>query len=147
MNHIEILEVIKNHNHRKDSYLFLHVEKFMVEQYFDWLSLDIRGNYLQGEAYLSPKGCTNNYQVQIYYSPFLLSSKDKRYDRIYIKKPNIKFNPKIHMYGDTSLCLYYPNDNLNYVPLFKSLTWTSEWLIKYEYFQQTGTWIGNEVEH
>ena len=147
MKGIETLEVLKNDNHKKGFQPFLQVEKSLVEQHFDWLSLKVKGEFLYGEANISPEGCRDNYQIQVYYSPFFWSEKDKRYERIYIKKPNIKFNPRTHMYSDRSLCLYYPHDYVHYIPLFKCLTWTSEWLVKYEYFKQKGVWIGNEVQH
>ncbi|WP_181044106.1 hypothetical protein [Apibacter adventoris] len=45
------------------------------------------------------------------------------------------------MYKNKSLCLYYPNDYLEHVPLYKSLAWTSEWLVKYEFFEKYRVWI------
>ncbi|MDB0610780.1 hypothetical protein PL371_02615 [Tenacibaculum maritimum] len=147
MNLIEILDTSKNNEHKSNVFTFLNVEKFMVQKHFDWISLSIKKKFIHGKAILRPKGCSNSYQIEIYYSPFLWNEIDKRYDRIYIRKPNVKFNPKIHMYGDKSLCLYYPNDYIGYVPLYKILFWISEWLIKYEFYKRFGTWIGNEVEH
>ena len=147
MNAIETLDILNNRNHKRDIHLFLHVEKYMVEQNFDWLSLKIKGKCLYGEAYLSPTGSKGNYLIQVYFSPFLWSQQDRRYERIFIKKPNIKFNSKIHMYSDKALCLYYPNDYVSHIPLFKCLVWTSEWLLKYEYFKKKGVWIGEEVKH
>ncbi|MBU5220469.1 hypothetical protein KQI67_28255 [Bacillus albus] len=73
-----------------------------------------------------------------------------------------RFNPKVfiiepcihrevpHLYGDGSLCLYYPNDNSYNDSLFIADTiipWTAEWLYYYEKWLEDGIWWGPEAPH
>lgn len=142
MNLIETLEINRRKDNIKNSYMFLFVQKILVEQNFDWVKLNMQNNKLSGVGVIKPDGCKRSYEIEIEYSPL-----EYRYERIYVRNPNIRFNPKIHMYRDDSLCLYYPKDHLYPPPLYKMLSWVSEWLVKYEFFQRKGVWIGNEFKH
>lgn len=142
MSHIEILEMFKRKENISNYYIFLFVQKFLAEEYFDWINFQLDDKMLIGSGTIKPKGCSKKYKVRVEYSLFRL-----RYDRVYIKNPIIKFNPKIHMYNDNSLCLYYPKDYYYPPPLFRILGWLSEWFIKYEFLKKNGVWLGNEVVH
>ncbi|MCW3162643.1 hypothetical protein [Chryseobacterium oryctis] len=148
MNAIETLEIFRLKSVLKMPYTFLCIEKVLAENYFKWLRLKIikhkENYYLIGKGKLQPVGCENSYEIQVKFSPFL---EGIRFENIKIINPKIEFHPKIHMYHNTSLCLYYPKDHFGHVPLFRSLQWTSEWLVKYEFFKRFGVWIGNEVKH
>ena len=148
MKNIETLETYRLKSFLRTPYTFLCVEKVLAERFFNWIKLKIvklEGNYyIFGKGSLQPTGCKQSYQVQVIFSPFFGGN---RFESIKILNPKIEFHPKIHMYHNTSLCLYYPKDHFGHVPLFRSLQWTSEWLVKYEFFKRFGTWIGDEVKH
>lgn len=148
MNVIETLEIFRLKSVLKTPYTFLCVEKVLAENYFKWINLKIvkhkESYYLVGNGSLQPLGCKQSYEIQVIFSPFFGGN---RFESIKILNPKIEFHPKIHMYRNTSLCLYHPKDHFGHIPLFKSLQWTSEWLVKYEFFKRFGTWIGDEVKH
>ncbi len=142
MNHIETLEIFRRKESMSNYRIFLFVQKVLVEKHFDWIDFQIDDKMLLGSGTIKPEGCAKRYKINVEYSPFRY-----RYDRVYVKNPNIKFNPKIHMYHDKSLCLYYPKDHYCPPPLFRILGWLSEWFVKYEFFEKNGVWIGNEAPH
>ncbi len=142
MSLITILEGNRISENRKNWYLFLSLEKFLVEKYFSWLNLtiDIENQRLFG------KGNLNGYKIELYYSPFF----EGRYDRIYIRNKNINYNDKIHLYGDKSLCLYHPivdKPLLKSIPLFQMIPWISEWIICYEQYKKYNVWLCKEIKH
>ena len=54
----------------------------------------------------------------------------------------------IHMYSDSSLCLYYPKNkewNNNMLIARTTIPWTVEWLYYYENWVITGEWLGEGV--
>lgn len=70
--------------------------------------------------------------------------------RFYILSPEIAPHPDIHQYPDRSLCLFYPKDYLwtDTQSIHKIFfPWFVEWILYYEYWKITGTWMGNEVSH
>lgn len=133
-------------NHKQDWFIFLSIQKCLVEKHFDWLSLyiDTENKTLLGQGDLNCNGKKNKILLQ--YSPF----NKYRYDRIYISDKSIMFNDDIHLYGDLSLCLYHPlidQPLLQIIPLFKMIPWIGEWLIFYEQWKKYGVWFGNEIRH
>jgi hypothetical protein len=70
--------------------------------------------------------------------------------RIYILDP-VPVASAPHIYPDTeSLCLYHPkNFKWQGSKLIADdiMGWTAGWIYFYEYWLQTGTWIGPEVPH
>ena len=130
----------------KENYLTaLYLEKYLVEDNFKWFQCEVKNKALVGAGQLKPLGCRNEYKVEIYFSPFFR----QRFDRIWIRNPQIEFNKNIHMYYDCSLCLYYPDDiPPNQVLHLKTIIpWISEWVVKYEFWQKYKVWIGKEVKH
>jgi len=54
----------------------------------------------------------------------------------------------IHMYPNGTLCLYWPqeqpwNDSMSLHDTI--VPWVAEWLVYYEYYQETGRWVGPEA--
>lgn len=146
MEFITILEENIRKRHQKDWFIFLSVQKSLVERHFDWLQLYI--NYdaksLIGRGQLNIGSKT--YIILLSYSPF----HSYRYDRIYIKDRTIKYNKEIHLYGDLSLCLYHPiidKPVFQIIPLFKIIPWISEWIVFYEQWKKYGVWLGKEIKH
>jgi hypothetical protein len=65
-----------------------------------------------------------------------------------ITSPLIEPSPVIHMYGDRSLCLYFPEDDRWKVSddvHKKIVPWVAEWLVFYELYLLTGKWLGPEA--
>ena len=132
--------------HQKNWHIFLSFQKFLVEQHFDWLELKVNLNNrsLQGRGVLSVNG--KNHTVLLSYSPF----HRYRYDRIFIDDKSIKHHKEIHLYSDSSLCLYHPiidQSIFQKTPLVKIIPWISEWVIFYEQWKKYGVWLGKEIKH
>mgnify|MGYP003575005468 CR=1 FL=1 len=145
MNGIGILE--ENRRRRMKDYFAdgVYYEKFLVEENFDWLKCRVEKKKLVGYGVLSPRDCQHQYEVLIEYSPYFYY----RPDRVQILKPDIPYDPKIHMYPDKTLCVYYPKDiaptrTLHLVDL---LPWVAEWPVKYEFWKKYKVWLGEEVPH
>lgn len=72
------------------------------------------------------------------------------------KIPTVAVNyPKLvehppHTYSDKSLCLFHRKDynwNKNFLIAKNIVGWTASWAFFYEYWLQTGDWVGPEVPH
>ena len=85
----------------------------------------------------------DRYEVEIIYK---LGSPPK----VFILSPEIRYSPKIHMYSDKSLCLYYPRDmpwTNQMVIADIIIPWIGEWIVFYELYKITGRWEGPEAPH
>lgn len=125
-----------------------HIAKYLkeraaIKEYYDFLDCSITSSGLICCGTFSSPKLTTNYEVEIKFNyPSV--------PRVYIVQPKILYDPKIHMYPDNSLCLYYPKDN-SYKSsdlLYETIIpWTSEWLIFYELFKFKGKWLGKYKRH
>lgn len=146
MNLITTLEENIKREQRKNWYLFLSVEKHLVEKYFDWIKLEIdtKNKILKGTGVLIIGN--KKYTILLSHSPYY----EYRYDRIYINDSTIKYNNEIHMYRDLSLCLYHPiidKPIFRTIPLHRMIPWISEWIVFYEQWKKYGVWLGKEIKH
>lgn len=146
MGFITILQENVKKKNQENWYLFLTVQKFLVEEHFNWLRLEIclKRKLLIGEGIL--KIGSKSYSVLLSFSPFF----NQRYDRIYINDKSIKYNREIHLYPDHSLCLYHPifdQPAFKNIQLFEMIPWISEWIIFYEQWKKYGVWFGKEIKH
>lgn len=146
MNLITILEEKHRENFKANHFIYLTVQKYLVEKYFEWVKLKIseNGKVIIGNGLLSIG--EKKYKIELYYSPFFKF----RYDRIYIKDKSIKYNDDIHLYRDLSLCLYHPlldKPLSGFIPLFKIIPRISEWCVHYEEWKKYGVWLGKEIKH
>lgn len=69
---------------------------------------------------------------------------------VWITDPPISPSPGIHMYGDRSLCLYFPEDErwkISDDVHKKIVPWIAEWLVFYELYLLTGEWLGPAAPH
>ena len=68
---------------------------------------------------------------------------------VHVISPSLVEKAK-HTYSDKSLCLYHP-DNFNWhssrLVAKEIMQWTIAWIYFYEYWLQSGEWIGPEVSH
>ncbi|MBK0378561.1 hypothetical protein [Mucilaginibacter segetis] len=127
---------------RKNYRLFLFVQMELARQHFSWLKLSLNGRMISGSGVLEVGD--RRYQVDLNYSPFF----PIRFDRILIK--GISYHPKIHVYGDLSLCLYHPVQDMplfRTIPLVEMIPWISEWCVHYQEWQKYGVWLGKEISH
>jgi hypothetical protein len=144
---MNIIETMADHlrkEYRKNYYLQLTLEKNLVEYYFDWLKLEIKNGILLGHGTIDVR--SKRYDIKIAYSPFF----GRRFDRISINNHNIKYDDRIHVYGDSTLCLYHPifdRPAFQLIPLYKMVPWITEWCILYEDFKKYKVWLGPEVKH
>lgn len=132
--------------HQKDWYIFLSIQKFLLEKHFEWLKLSIDKNTktLIGSGMLNIAG--KDHSILISYSSF----HKYRYERIFINDKSLKYNNDIHLYGDLSLCLYHPTIDQSIfrrLSLFEIIPWISEWIIFYEQWKKYGVWLGDEIKH
>lgn len=144
MNAITIMENQLIQKIKDNWFIHLSIEKDIIEKNFDWVDLIIEDKVLKGTGTLFVNGI--DYSIEINYSPFFKF----RMDRIYVRKPKLKFNNYIHVYPDLSLCLYHPRIDkpLNsIVPLHKMIPWISEWCHFYQEWKKYRVWLGREIMH
>lgn len=144
MNIITTLEHRVLSEYRRNCYLNLIYEKYLVEKNFDWLQLRIVEDMILGEGCLNIG--SNKYNIELKFSPFF----NYRFDRIYIQDNSIKYSDETHLYRDMSLCLYHPvldRPFLKTIPLYVIIPWISEWCIFYEEWKKYGIWLGKEIKH
>jgi hypothetical protein len=121
---------------------FLFAQLKVAKQYFHWLTLSLNGRLINGSGVLKVGG--QHYQVELSYSPFF----PLRFERIFIK--GIVYHNKIHVYGDLSLCLYHPVQDMplfRTIPLVEMIPWITEWCVHYQEWQKYGVWLGKEIAH
>lgn len=144
MNHITILESRVVEDYKRNYSVHLFVEMLLVEKHFEWLKMEIKGKVLLGKGTL--KIAHKCYLIELFYSPFY----PNRFERIYIIDKTIKYNRKIHIYNDLSLCLYHPiidKPLFKTIHLYKMIPWITEWCIYYEEWKKYGIWFGKEIKH
>jgi len=144
MNHITTLENRIIEDYQKYYGINLSIELLLIEKHFEWLKMTIEGKVLSGRGVL--KVVNKSYVVDVFFSPFLSG----RFERIYIRDSSIKYNRRIHLYNDLSLCLYHPivdRPNFKIIPLYKMIPWITEWCVYYEEWKKYGIWLGKEIKH
>ena len=123
--------------------LTLFKEKALIQKYFNGFKCIVMDDSLICTGIIQPTDFSLKYKIKIIY---------ETYDnpKVYIKDPKIPYNKEIHMYEDTRLCLYFPEDNSwNWTMNLHEtiIPWTAEWLIFYELYQITGNWEHPAVSH
>ncbi len=69
--------------------------------------------------------------------------------KVKINSPALVEHPP-HVYSDKSICLYHPNNfkwSATKLIAKEIVHWTIAWIYFYEYWLQTGKWIGPEAAH
>lgn len=130
--------------YRPNPIVIVNVEKKLVEKHYDFLDCKINNSILYCYGKYKPTEESITYYYKIKYAPL---SKPK----VKVTSPLIAYNDDIHMYRDTSLCLYYPKDmtwDCSSHHLYNTIIpWTHEWFVFYELYQLTGKWLHPEVRH
>ena len=68
---------------------------------------------------------------------------------VVVNSPELVEKPP-HTYPDKSLCLFHRKNydwEKDYLIAKNIVDWTASWAFFYEYWLQTGTWVGPEVSH
>lgn len=144
MNHITILEKSRSEWLKENLSIVLMVEKYFVEDSYDWLKLVIKDKFLLGYGTLKVQEC--EFEIILKYSPIM----EHRPERIYVQNPKLPYCNAIHIYNDKSLCLYHPiidNPKRGIISLKKIIPWISEWCIHFLEWKKYGVWIGKEIAH
>lgn len=93
-----------------------------------------------GELFIKPE--LPQYTVSIEYN-------GNNRPKVKVISPDLVEKPP-HTFSDKSLCLYH-SSNFNWsaekLIAKQIMDWTIEWIYFYEYWLQTGNWIGPEVPH
>ena len=141
---ITIMEERIKQDIKKFYFTHLEVEASIIRSNYDWLKTSINGKLLKGTGSISVND--TKYCIEILYSPFF----PLRMDRIRITNHNIKYHDDIHVYGDSSLCLYHPiidKPLFGIVPLHKMIPWITEWCHFYGEWKKYGVWLAPEIKH
>jgi len=159
----EIMADPFNPLHNSNWSINLHVQKYLLEKYFDWLTWDIRRKQLKGLGVLNTPDLMQSYTVEFSFSP-------PRLPKVFILDPLIPFSDDIHLYPNQTgppyaLCLCYNPDHMyplwndqqpddpiylwpNHLFLVNTIIpWTVEWIMCYENWWHFGKWEAPEVLH
>jgi len=120
-------------------------EKKLIENNFDFLECNIKGDKLVCEGVCKPTPLSIVYKFKISYD-------GKSSPKVNVIEPQISYNDYIHMFpSDNSLCLYHSSDMIwDYKKnhLFDTIIpWTIEWFVFYEIYLITGKWEHPFVPH
>ncbi|HAW80220.1 MAG TPA: hypothetical protein DCX27_11245 [Balneola sp.] len=118
-------------------------QKSAVEKSFPFIHCRISSKGLICDGIFTLPKSSTEYEIQLKYE---VSKRPK----VYVLNPEIEYNQDIHMYKDSSLCLFYPPDNSwkKHSQLFDTIIpWTVEWLVNYEIFKLSGKWVGPYKSH
>jgi hypothetical protein len=92
-------------------------------------------------GWIQPEDCKDRYKIRIEY----VAGKEPKST---ILLPEIVPSPRIHMFNNHSLCLYYPPDMKwnEKVKIYQyTVPWICEWVLFYEiYLMNGGKWEGKE---
>lgn len=123
----------------------LYLQKRFIEKEFTCFRCNIQshGLLLTCKGVLHPLENIEPYSIEIIQKPGTTP-------KVFVKSPKIEYDPKIHMYKEGNLCLYYPSDfNWNASTAFAHylIPWVNEWIIYYEIYKISGVWEGPAAPH
>ncbi len=126
-------------------YQILYIQKCLIEKQFECFKCFIKshGQSMLCKGSLQPLDYIEPYQIEIIQYP-------GRSPKVFIRSPKIEYNPKIHMYKEGNLCLYYPPDfnwKANTSVAAYTIPWVNEWIIYYELYKISGVWKGPDAPH
>ncbi len=118
------------------------VQLAAIRHHFPDCKTRIAGKVLYVDFVVRDPDYRNEYHVQVQYMSQSLH-------KVFILKPKIVASIAIHMYPDSSLCLYYPPDISPFRRLWVSydlIPMTVLWLCHYEQWLINGNkWMGREA--
>lgn len=102
------------------------------------------GNWLHWSGFVQPNPTSPKYKISIKYE-----FGGKHIPVVEVLEPKLKLHPGTtrlpHTYGGVRLCLYRPSKNeWNEEQLMSEtiLRWATAWLAYYEFWFETGEWLG-----
>ncbi|ADB40837.1 nucleotidyltransferase domain-containing protein [Spirosoma linguale] len=116
---------------------------FLEKAYGTTFRCRLENGKLVAEGWIQPHELCGPYKVKIEYLPGMAPW-------VYIINPVIEPHPAIHMYSDRSLCLHFADDHrwTDRTRIAETtVPWIAEWLVCYEVWLLTDTWIGAEAPH
>jgi len=128
---------------KADKYRKVVIEQMLIRAKFPFLHSRICGLELTCRGRIQPTEQSQNYRVEIRYSPW-----DSPVVRVI--EPKIEFTPGVHMYQNDTLCLYAWREQpwqKNWHLHETVIPWTAEWLVFYEIWLLTGKWRGKSAVH
>lgn len=128
----------------RDKYGHLKFQERKILNAYSFIQTTLTRRSLICTGVFHPFEYADNYLVRIVYEPF-------QHPKVYIEKPPILVDSKIHMYPDGSLCLYHPIDfewNMQRTIAEHIIPRINEWIVYYEDWKYgDGIWAGPEIEH
>ena len=101
-----------------------------------------RRNQLVWIGEITPSPLSRTYKMELDY-------KFKGTPKTYVVEPKLvlpKGRQRPHLYSDTRICLYYPDQWKPWMCLAKTIIpWASEWFFFYEIWLATGEWRGGGI--
>lgn len=117
------------------------VQHELIKEKFPYCQVKRLGENLIVYFNIVDPDLSSTYKVQILY-------KSQQEHKVYIKSPRIAPSIAIHMYGDSSLCLYYPPDISPFRRIWIAkdlIPLTLSWVFLYEQWLVNGhIWAGEE---
>ena len=128
-----------------NDYQALYLQKMGIEKQYQCFKCTIQdhGQSLICKGFLQPLDYIEPYQIEIIQIAF-------KTPKVFIKTPKIEVNPKIHIYKEGNLCLFYPPDlkwKVNISVADYMIPWVNEWIVYYEIYKISGKWEGPAAPH
>lgn len=130
----------------KEKNLSLGEQSYSLVHQFPQFEASLSDQVVTWEGTLQPQPLSPEYLIKIEYR---LQGPPK----VWVMSPQLKSyknKPIPHMYGQDTLCLFYPKirEWKRSMWIYKTtIPWTSLWLIYYEIWLVTGEWLGGGIEH
>ena len=127
------------------NYKILYMQLQGIEKKYDCFTCKIigHGSMLLCKGSLQPLDYIEPYQIKF-------TQTAGNAPRVFVVSPQVEYNPKIHMYKEGNLCLYYPvefNWKANTSVAMYMIPWINEWIIYYELYKISGVWEGPSSPH
>lgn len=124
------------------TFSFSYLQKMEIEKKFSFLKCRIENDTLICRGYIQFDSCSR-YEIKIEY-------RAGTFPQVYILNPFVEPQNDIHIYGEGSLCLFYPGDmqwkGTTSIAEY-TIPWIYEWILYYELYLLTGIWEGAYEPH
>jgi hypothetical protein len=128
----------RNYGFHKNPQPFnLAIQGLHIQRRFPGFSYSVRNGLGLYRGFLQPRITSARYMVEVQY-------KLKEIPKVWALSPPL--HPEApHLYGDKSLCLYWPKEwkwTGDQILAETIIPWTGSWLYFYELWLDTGKWLG-----
>ncbi|WP_181309021.1 hypothetical protein [Rufibacter sp. XAAS-G3-1] len=118
------------------------VQQFMVHQLFPGCKTRVENQVLLVDFTITDPDYKAEYHLQVQYI-------SQSWFKVFVVNPKVKASVAIHMYPDSSLCLYYPPDISPFRRMWIGkdlIPMAALWICHYEQWRINGnTWKGREA--